>query len=264
MFAIPAATSRTSFPRLAAATLIVLFALAPYLGFVKFDYQFYSTVCDRYAYLAMFGVALAVAALLDRYRHRALMGLGVACVIACAVLSSIQLCHWRDTQTLFEYTLLVRPDSLIANKVLGSEFTTTDPTRATKHFQAAIAARPDDPVVHYNYGNLLLDQKNLPAAVDQWQKAVEVRPRYFLAWNNLGIAAWRDRDFDRAAECFKRAIDGSEQSHTPSADAYQNLGSLQAALGDPDATRNLERALSINPNLPRAKNALSAIRKNNH
>ena len=50
----------------ALGALIALAALLPVLGLVPFTFQEWSTVADRYMYLAMLGAALAVGTLLAR------------------------------------------------------------------------------------------------------------------------------------------------------------------------------------------------------
>src|SRR5438034_7156544 len=114
-------------PRFSAGAALFLLGLATLLGLVKFEYQFYSTVADRYIYLAMFGIALIVAASVDRWHPRALMGIAVACVFAISILSVLQVLRWHDTRTLFDYTLSVRPESFIAHKVLALELLNSDP-----------------------------------------------------------------------------------------------------------------------------------------
>ncbi len=295
-------------PRFATAAAIFLLGVGPLLGLVKFDYQFYSTVADRYVYLSMFGVGLFVAALLSpsgvtpssstlgegwgegsrggvalanrdrssnpsptplpeyqaRVRSAALaFVLPFVCIAALAVLSFIQVQRWRDTRTLFEYNASIRPGSYISNKVLGLEFSQSDPTRAAEHFRAALAVHSDDAVVHYNYGNLLAGQKELPQAIEQWEQAVRCKPDHYRALNNLGVAAQRNRQIDLARDYYEQSIRASEQANEPFADPHRNLGLLLLAEGrDQDAVAQFEAALHINPDLLGVQRALEMARKN--
>src|SRR5262249_50944499 len=124
-------------PRATAAAAVFLIGLGPYLGLVKFDYQFFSTVADRYAYAAMFGAALGVATVLSRWRKPSVYGLAITCAAALGVLSFVQVQRWHDTKTIFNYTLTVRPDSVVANQIIGAEETGHDNERAKKCFQKA-------------------------------------------------------------------------------------------------------------------------------
>jgi tetratricopeptide (TPR) repeat protein len=247
-------------PSFSAGAAMFLLALGPLLGLVKFEYQFYSTVADRYVYLAMFGVALIVAAILDRWRHRALMAGAAACVVAISILSVLQVLRWRDTRTLFDYTLSVRPDSFIAHKVLGLELSSSDPDAAIHHFQAALAQRPDDPTTHYNFGELLARRGDIPAATSEFEDTVRLKPTHAKALDNLGIAMWRMKRLDEAQSYFERSIDASSQNHDEFADPHAHLALLLEANGDTEgAIQHLQEALRINPNLPGARRQLDSF-----
>ena len=102
---------------LIAAWLIFLAAPAANLGLVPFDFQIVSTVADHYVYLALLGVALAVAWLVTRWpRLRAAV---VAVVVILGVLTFIQAGRWRDSQTLWRHALNVNRDSGLAHVNLG-------------------------------------------------------------------------------------------------------------------------------------------------
>jgi low affinity Fe/Cu permease len=175
-----------------AGIAIFIIGVGPLLGLVKFDYQFYSTVADRYVYLAMFGASLIIATILARWRKTWLYAITGICLFALAILSFIQVQRWRDTRALMEYTASVRPDSYIANKVLGLELTSSNPARAERHFKAALAAHSDDAVVHYNYAGLLVGQGKLPQAIAQWRQTIAIKPDHYRALNNLGVASMRE------------------------------------------------------------------------
>ena len=67
------------------------------LGLLEFVFQFYSTVADRYMYVPMLGVAMAVAWVLSRHRNRfVILGFSVL-IIVLGALSFVQAGVWRDT-----------------------------------------------------------------------------------------------------------------------------------------------------------------------
>lgn len=104
---------RARWPGTAAA--VCALALLPTLGLVPFDYQRYSTVADRYAYLAMLAPGIAVAVLLCRFAGRTAFATAVVLLSALAAMSVAQLRYWKDPWTLFDRTLNVNPASLAAN-----------------------------------------------------------------------------------------------------------------------------------------------------
>jgi tetratricopeptide (TPR) repeat protein len=115
-------------PWLAAAALIFAVAPLPVLGLAPFFYQRFSTVADRYAYVAMLGPSLAVAfALVSLFARRSrvlAIWMPAVCatfLILLAVLSASQARSWRDTGTLFSRVLQVDPSSDVAYCDLASE-----------------------------------------------------------------------------------------------------------------------------------------------
>jgi superkiller protein 3 len=58
----------------------------------------------------------------------------------------------------------------------------------------------------YNLGHALHEQKNLPAAIDAYKKALAINDKYAAAWNNLGSALWYQKDFPAAIDAFKKAL----------------------------------------------------------
>jgi Tfp pilus assembly protein PilF len=248
-----------------AGIAIFVLGVGPLLGLVKFDYQFYSTVADRYVYLAMFGASLIIASILTRWRRTWLYAITGVCLFALALLSFIQVQRWRDTRALMEYTESVRPDSYIANKVLGLELSSSNPSRAERHFRTALAAHSDDAVVHYNYAGLLVTQGKLPQAIEQWRQTIAIKPDHYRALNNLGVACMRQKQYDQAADFFRRSIEASEHLREPFADPHVNLAMILAGEGQNEqAAAELELALRIEPNLAKARRALDALRKNSH
>ena len=98
------------------AAAVFALALLPTLGLAPFDYQRFSTVADRYVYLAMLGPATAVAYLIAMIRprpvHAALIAIPILALLA--ILTVAQLSRWQNAWTLFAYELEERPASLTA------------------------------------------------------------------------------------------------------------------------------------------------------
>jgi tetratricopeptide (TPR) repeat protein len=75
------------------------------LGLKAFAYQYFTTVADRYVYLSMLGVALAVGWWMDGHRSwaTAIAAASVIGILGC--LSFVQAQRWSDTETLYSYAL---------------------------------------------------------------------------------------------------------------------------------------------------------------
>jgi Flp pilus assembly protein TadD len=88
------------------------------------------------------------------------------------------------------------------------------------------------------------------------QRAIELRPDYPEALNNLGVLFVREQDYAKAEEQFKRCIrvvPGFDQS-------YLNLARLYALQNDKEkAKAALQDLLHLQPMNPAAKQALEML-----
>lgn len=109
-------------PWLLAGALVFVLGPAAMLGLVPFDFQHYSTVADRYAYLALFGAAIAAAYAIRAGQAR---GYRVPIPAAAALLLGLgwtaraQTAVWSDTETLFFHNADLNPTSIAANSSIG-------------------------------------------------------------------------------------------------------------------------------------------------
>jgi tetratricopeptide (TPR) repeat protein len=55
-------------------------------------------------------------------------------------------------------------------------------------------------LIHYNYGNTLLSIDNPEEALQQYQASVDLEPRFWQGWLNLGETAYNLEQYPRAAE----------------------------------------------------------------
>jgi len=92
---------------LRAGVLVVFLSLLPALASAPVLTTFW-LARDRNAYIAVLGVAL-IAAYATRYRAGA--AAATALVVLWSALSVAAIAHWRDTETLWTYTLQVTPNS---------------------------------------------------------------------------------------------------------------------------------------------------------
>jgi len=77
-------------------------------------------------------------------------------------------------------------------------------------------------------GNLQKELKELKRAKESYLKAIELRPSFASAQNNLGLVFSSIGDPDSAMECYKKALE-IDPKH---AGAYNNLGRLYTETGE--------------------------------
>jgi len=97
---------------------------------------------------------------------------------------------------------------------------------------------------HINLGNVLVDEGNLPQAIDQFRKAIDIEPRYALAHHNLGVALDMQGNRDDAMYQYSEAI----RDDSDYADPHVRLGfDLARQRQFTDAIREYRAALAIDP-----------------
>lgn len=255
--------TRRRAPRAFAAIAVFVGALLPVLGFVPFGFQEYSTVADRYLYLAMLGPALAIAAVVSRAPRvsRAKAGVaiaaGVLVAVALGAASAAQTRVWRNTRTLFEHALRVNARSWVAHTGLGvvaaREGRGGD---AARHYAEAIACNPRYADAHYNLGLIRGEAGDSEGARRAFTEAIRLRPDFADAHNALGVLLAREGRAEDAARCYAAAIAANPRHGA----AHGNLGALLARAGRYDeALAHLREALRADPGDARARNNAGGI-----
>jgi Tfp pilus assembly protein PilF len=165
-----------------------------------------------------------------------------------AVVASF-LCCWGIWQaarvgfarTLAEYAAQQRRDN--AASVVAKLASISDPLRAA---EKAVALLPGDAETHFARAEVLQRFGEYAAARDEYERAVQLRPRDYFLWMMLGAS--RDQNQDQAA-----ALRAFQQSVTlaPSyAQPHWQLGNLLLRAGQLDqAFDELRRAAVSNPSL---------------
>jgi Flp pilus assembly protein TadD len=282
-------------PAVAAGVVLAGLGLLPVLGIVPFDFQAYSTVADHYLYLPMAGLALAAAALLGRWPAARWGPAAAAVLLVLTARSMAQAGHWHDNVTLFRHALDVNPYSGPMNKSLAAALRERGELgEALAAAQRAVELDPGDPRSRITLGSVLAASGRLPQAEATFRGALGMVPtrdkevQAFALGQLAGVVAQQGR-VEEGQALARQAL----QLHPDEANAHLNLGIMLAQQGrraeaatelelaarlsrDPlaytylgliqadmgrfdDARRNLQSALAIVPNYPRARDALMQL-----
>ena len=98
----------------------------------------------------------------------------------------------------------------------------------------AIALAPDDTNTLYNLGLVQADCKDWSAAVESYQRVLELNPGHGLASNNMGAALEAMGKMDEALEAYTRAVAINPQH----AEAQNNMGAIYSERGMLDEARD--------------------------
>ncbi|HEX4145070.1 MAG TPA: tetratricopeptide repeat protein [Pirellulales bacterium] len=115
---------------------------------------------------------------------------------------------------------------------------------AVAAYRKILAIRPDIAEVHYNLGNVLVEQGQLDEAAAEYQQALAIRPDLFQAYNNLGNIRRDQGQLDQAVAAYEQAL----ALRPDLADLHNNLGNILQTQGKLDqALVRFERALILRP-----------------
>lgn len=261
-------------PWLAAGTVVFALGGVTTLGVISYDYQLYSTVADRYAYLSVFGVAIVVAyiargrlpASVGRKKSARRAGGAMTATVSivlvvCGILSVVQSTLWANSDTLFKHTLQYNPDSLIAYR----SFAFLAARRGAWNDVSAVASeglvhRPGDPVLLQYLGNAALAQNRVDEAIAAFTAATKGDPRGADKWMGLGFALDRAGRTAEAEAAFKDATRAETRDKAEVAPAYENLGILAVRRQNWDeAAGYFRQALEADPETPRSREGLAFV-----
>jgi len=175
---------------------IFVLVLAPVLGLMPFLFQVYSTVADRYVYLAMIGPGLALAYLLERAPRRYAVVGGVVVLAALAARSMVQVQTWRDTDALLEHTMAVNPRSYLAQNNLGTLLINRG-ARLLRQAQSQEDAAG---------GKAMMD-----AGESHLKKALEIWGDYPAAWDALSTYYLKTGRIEEGLDTWQKAVDAYDR-----------------------------------------------------
>jgi hypothetical protein len=157
------------------AAAIFAICLMPVLGLVPFEFQRFSTTADRYAYMAMFGVALALATALQQFWRSSLCWCAAVVLLVFAGRTMLQCFIWHDDVLL--WTNAAEAGGTLANDNLAAAYQFLGPAgfpKAEEYLRAAIAHDPMSIEGHDRYAILLLKEQRLDEAIDHMKRTVEL------------------------------------------------------------------------------------------
>jgi len=189
------------------ALTIAVLGMLPVSGLKPFIFQFISSVGDRYFYLSMLGASMALAWTFTRWDKAWMPGIPATVILGVfAFVSFDHLIDWKSTQTLFEHNVQFNPRSWYSYNLLGQRARDTgNIPKAIEYFQrgADIGINPE-PVT--NLAILFLQMKQYDQAIRAFEEAVRLKPEDPGGHQNLGIAFKQAGQHERARETLNRAL----------------------------------------------------------
>jgi tetratricopeptide (TPR) repeat protein len=234
--------------------------LVPVIGLVQVGSQ---SMADRYAYVPLVGIFVAVAWLLyeavdgSRWRSRAAGAGALAVLSACMARSAIETTYWRSSEALFTRAIAVTRDNTHAHDLLAMALEDRgDAQGAIRHFEEVLRLQPSFPDIQNDLGNVLAAQGRVDEAIALYRDGLRRTPNVAQLHFNLALALEYRGDADEARREFREAL----RLMPEFPDAHYRLAGTLARDGDvPAALTHYREAIRVRPRYPEARTDLGNL-----
>lgn len=234
--------------------LSYLVMLLPNLGLIQHGAQL---AANRYTYFSCLGWALlGGAGLFYCFHLRAMnpirkqtlafaLALSMLVLTGLGILSRQMIQAWRDSTSLWAYTMKVDPENKTAHFMLANVLRDEGKLdEAIEHYRQALRIWPAYERAHNNLGNVLADQGKLDEAIEHYETAIKIAPQFAEAHNNLAVSLMEKGQMDAAIHHFQQTL----KLKPDDAEAYYNLANALTMQGKlEEAVEHYLQALQIFP-----------------
>jgi Tfp pilus assembly protein PilF len=242
-------------PYLATGWLWYIGTLVPVIGIVQVGSL---AMADRYTYIPLIGlfimVAWGVPELLKKwqYRKEILLALSALSIFCLSIITWTQVGYWLNSITLYDHTLKVTDNNWLIYNNRGTAYAdVSNYKQAIEDFGRAIEIKPGYVEAYNNRGSAYDDLGNYKQAIEDFNRAIEIKPGYAEVYINRGHAYDGLGNYRQAIEDLNRGIEikpGYAEAYLNRGFAYNGLGNYRQAIED------LNRAIEIKPGYAGAYN----------
>ncbi len=245
------------------ACLFFVGTLMPALGFVNVYPMRFSFVADHFQYLASIGVIALIAAAATRacarWSRTARGTLLAATLIGLMTITWAAEGKYQSSQTLWNDTIRRNPQAWIAHNNLSEPLLAQrDFVGAARHASIALELRPDYAPAYNNLGLALQEMGRTEEAVQQFRKAIALEPTLPQPRLNLAEILISRSDPDGAEREYVEAIKSAPEL----ADAHYNYAVLLAMRHRrTEAVHECETACRLDPDDSQSQLLLRTLTK---
>jgi len=242
----------------------------PVIGLVQVGAQ---GMADRFVYVPHIGLFIAIVWSVASFVARIQVPIAIvcwgaaSCLLALSVLTEFQVLYWKDSVTIWEHAVASIPDNHrahvnLARQLLIKATAAGDPKqldRAVLHAKEGISHSPGIIAEYeYIYAAVLIRRAqiaDLEEAAKHLFRALRADPKHADAAFTLGLAQRRLKQYDQAAETFRKALKIADQP-----DTHAQLGMALWELGRrEEARQEWETALRTNPRQAEALHGMGLV-----
>ena len=224
--------------------------LVPTIGLIHVGSQ---SMADRYTYIPLiglfaivaFGGASALAAAPAVWR-RAAAAVAVAVLAMLGLMSHAQALTWKNDESLYRQIIRVSPDAILAYFNLGNYYLAAknEPQTAIELYEKALAIDPRYGDVQLRLGLALARVGKNDEALSHFQEAVRLKPTMAEARLALASALREQKRFGESADAFRSYLELQPNDWR----GHVSLGMVSGELGAWDAAcASLEKAAQLAP-----------------
>jgi tetratricopeptide (TPR) repeat protein len=242
------AVRRRQEPYLAVGWLWYVGTLVPVIGLVQVGRQAYA---DRYTYLPLIGIFLAVVWGLEEVVRRGWASRKIVLVFALATLVTFSVCtweqvgYWRDDVVLWQHALKVTGPNLQAYENIAEALLLRGLSDdALPYLEELTARAPHFTAGHINLGVALMNVGKTAEARAQLEEALRLDPQNADAHHNLALLLDAGGKSDEAVRHLQAALAAQPnfwRTHLLLGKILKRRGKLE------EAERHVRQALAINP-----------------
>jgi Tfp pilus assembly protein PilF len=242
-------------PWLAIGWFWFLIMLLPVLGLVQVGLHY---MADRYTYLPILGLQLALLPAFAKSRRPVLVLVAVTVLSGCVVRTWSQLGVWKNSFTLFDHALSVTHNNYLAYNNRGLFFDRAGRLdEATADYRQALAIKSDYAEANNNLGQALAEHGRPRDGLAMFRAALNANPNLLEAHNNLGNAL---ADDGKPAEALPH-YDFVLAREPWNVSALSNSGIALSILARyPEAIARLQKAVRLAPDNLNAQRNLAKAR----
>lgn len=244
-----------------------LIALSPTLTPFRLNW----IVAERYLYLPILGLIAIVGLGLDKlsqYKqsfstNKNFKQLSYTLFVLILILLSgrtiLRNIDWKNEDNLWIATGKTSPSSPNTHNNLGDVYGRQgDKQAALQEFQKAIALKPDYGDAYHNLANTYRELNELDKALENYQNALKYNPNLWQSYQNMGAIYFEQKKYDLALLSFQKAA----QINPRNLSLQNAIGIVYLSMGDKNKAGEIfKQLLSIDPNNQTLKQELLEANK---
>ena len=233
--------------------------MAPVIGFAQAG--LWPAMADRYAYVPLIGLYILIAwgarDIASTLHYKKILPAVIAVILMIfAITTWRQEQYWSSSVALFEHALDVTGmKNYIAHYKLGDALAEEGRNaEAIEHYHEALQTKSKYwPGIYLNLGVALMSVNKIDESIDNFSRALQIKPDFAEAHNNMGIAFEKHGKFTEAVSHYREAL----RIKPYYAEAHNNMGVVLEKQGNfSEAIKHYFEALKTNPKYASAHNNL--------